>query len=341
MSMFHDEDKLRDYERMALTQSRANEFLGSALAVHHCVNCGQSFSPVTSMGRRDCLIHSEKANAVDVSSYVSIALGTRPANANKKGYHPCCGLSDSEALRFRQLYNSTQRISGCCSADHVSHDLWKNMDDLRDNNKMVARVLDTDDMPGSQRNSFSSLAARLHFLPRKYVLSLFDLKSSYYAFRRLPIPMSHRTASTLGDDEKIKSLMGPNCHIINHQHVLKGNAYIITVASGTLKINVNLRDAYLGMCFDFSIPLETFHAEDVSVMEAQEFETTDTHYIMRRQELYAPEGEADDGTGLPSSMGGKANSNNIIDYSRPSAFVPFVVSSWIDPYVVHDKNLPW
>lgn len=334
---------MRDYERIELTQQRAEAFIKAATTNHLCVNCGEIFQPIEAMGQRECLLHSEQANAVDASSYVALARATRNDNGSKAGYHPCCGRSDAESSRYRHLSMSptTKMVNGCCAADHVSHDIWRMLDDVRANTTITARVLDTDDVPASQRTSMSAVAARLHILPVKYALLLFEIREGWKIAWRKKSPIAPRQSSSMSRDEKIKTIMGKNCLIIDQQHALTTDNPFVTIPSGSLNIRVNLRDAYLAMCFDFSIPLETIRSEDVLMTDASVVEETDTTYIMRRQALYAPEGEADDGSHLPSSLGGRDDNSKIIDYGRPDAFIPFVICSWIDPYVKSDSSIPW
>lgn len=334
--MFQDEDRLRDFERIALTQSRAQAFFEASLVVHKCVNCLQHFIPIESMGKRQCFLHSEEANGVDAASYTSL----RSGKSDAQGYHPCCGLNDRESQKFRFIGKTVESVGGCCSADHVSHYDWRYLGDLRGNNSVLARVLDTDDMPVTQRSSYTALAARLHILPKRYVTMLFDMRERWYEARRRPSPVAPRLASTFTDEQKIIELMGKHCRIIDSQQALARSNPNTIIPSGSLQIEINLRDAYLGMCFDFSIPLETISNEDVTMSDASLTEESETRYAMLRQELNAPEGEVDDGSQLPVSMGGQGN-NTIIDFDRPNAFIPFVVSSWIDSDIHTNKTIPW
>ena len=346
VNMWQDEDKLLAHARLELTQTCAEQYALKTLELHVCVNCKETFRPATSVGKRECRVHPEFAlDGTDASGFEKVIRGTVSGTRVRPFHYMCCGESDTFVGKCATVGLKVIHIKGCCHADHVSHSQWRNLIHIPSTRVMTARVLDTDDMPSSERSQNAALACRLQIFPRNYVLMLHRLRrlgdKEYNNYKRID-------ADNLSDDEVIRSIMGPDCIVIIDQKRLVSDQRFVVVRSGTLDIKVNLRDAYLAMCFDFQIPRETIatenYTEDGTETQPRTLlfrEGDDTEKQLRREKLYS--GDDDDAMVMEDSTAHADDGREIklINMDNPMDFVPFVISSWIDPYVPPGPTRPF
>jgi hypothetical protein len=232
-------------------QLRFQQHLKEMLMIHRCVNCYREYTPIQSMGMRECSLHP--MNLQDGSVSATEFINYRGSSRIYPRHYKCCGSFKKTLMDFdphHQFYNS---YDACTPADHVSNNQWQQL--------VGSAALEYQAL----FNNFNQPAALeviqwLRVYPLEFLLFLAAIKW----------PDERHTLTT---GNAIKRLLGSSSIIVDQvEQVISptDSRRRLMIPAGTRRFFIDAKDAYLHMTRYFGLPSEIVGSADVQTMVIQQ-----------------------------------------------------------------------
>jgi hypothetical protein len=348
MSWINEDDQLMETRRREI-EARFEAYMRECRHERKCASCQVVYRPLLSMGKLECRVHPE--NLLHGEPLGTVLLERGLSGAKSKLYHyPCCGAVNSEKAWDTVAYGGWISRRGCCRSDHVASMNWRSIGDAESNvipaNFMRMNVASTNIQYESEACSL-----RLRVLPVALIVALYNKRHVFnqQSEERETIRSASEALNEHINQEtviKINDVMGPNTIVVSTAgELLNKSKQLVTLRSGTLSINFNLRNAYTAMCMRFGLPREFLENALTSLdleMRQQQQRLKQQNALnaqtTARMALY-PEEEEEREMDRTAALMGEHDMDLVDDMRSNQEFYPFAVSSWIEPYKSSDVNM--